>query len=147
MRGRREPGVCQFIFLIFFFFSQREENAILWEREEDRPQEQAARSRAVAATTNRCGWESPDKCCPRRSQLCCLLQGTGGPCTPKPAGGNCSLCFLSWGGSVVWFLDQLMPCGRSDVWAPSLYQCGSGMSNREGVLLSSTDVTAPGSIL
>lgn len=33
--------------------SQGEENGMLWER----PQEQAALSRAVAATTNRCGRE------------------------------------------------------------------------------------------
>lgn len=48
---------------------------------------------------------------------------------------------------MVWVLDQLTQCGGSDLWAPGLYQCGSGMSNREGVLLPSTDVTAPGSVL
>lgn len=63
-----------------FSSSQGEEKAMLWEREEARPRELAACSRAVAATTNRCGWESSDKRSPpllpaqvtvARSSACC----------------------------------------------------------------------------
>lgn len=40
--------------------------------------------------------------------LFCLLREEDGRRTPKTSVGNRSLCFLAWGSSVVWVLDQLM---------------------------------------
>lgn len=85
-------------------FSRGEENAMLWERQAARPQEQAALGRAVAATTNRCGRRVAGECRTQVTAAAPPLLSTESP------GGNRSLCFLPWASRAVWCLDQ--PCSE-----------------------------------
>lgn len=125
-------------------FSRGEENGMLWERQAGRPQEQAARSRAVAATTNRCGRQRA-RGEPHAGRGC----RPSARRAPKPP-GNRSLGFPCWARERcgVWTGRTAGEEGRKDLWDPNLHQCGSGMSNREvGLLPPSAGVSAPGNAL